>query len=164
MCHCSGESGNERFTSLRAISRGDSLREGSKSFYVESEYSWTQVRDECKIGHTIFHSEFQLAPHDFSVCVVTMVSDVQIISASFNEPSKNFVYHRLDLEDAADKCDYLGKEATTGALWNLFFNCCLLTYDNVLVTISSAECSDAQSSCFQGAIPANNQERNSGGC
>ncbi|ELU01004.1 hypothetical protein CAPTEDRAFT_222126 [Capitella teleta] len=95
-----GESGSDSFSSLRVVSRGQSILEGSQSDYVKSVYSWKQ-----------------LMPNNFSLCVVTVESDIETLLSVTTNPNQNFLYHRLDLEKDSEKCEYFGVMATTGIFW-----------------------------------------------
>ncbi|ELU16670.1 hypothetical protein CAPTEDRAFT_192410 [Capitella teleta] len=91
-----GESGKRLFKSLRVVSRGDSILEGSRYSNVKSVYSWKQIM-----------------PNNFSLCVVTVESDIETTLSVKSNQYQTFLYHRLDLEKDSDKCEYFGATATT---------------------------------------------------
>ncbi|ELT90479.1 hypothetical protein CAPTEDRAFT_196424 [Capitella teleta] len=92
-----GKSGSEAFPSLRVLSRGDSIVEGSLSTMFDSIYSWTQ-----------------LTPHGFALCIVTVVDDIETLPSISANPYENFRYHRLDLDPNSEMCQYFGAAATIG--------------------------------------------------
>ncbi|ELT90476.1 hypothetical protein CAPTEDRAFT_196421 [Capitella teleta] len=54
----------------------------------------------------------QVMPNNFSVCVVTVESDIETTLSVKSNPYQTFLYHRLDLEENSEKCEYFGATAT----------------------------------------------------